>query len=637
MMTDGKMNKIILLKDKYLDVLVLILIGISVLIFCSPFLSEPYSRTVSSDLNVEIANAYFARSSILKHWQFPLRCPFYAGGYPLLAYPHDMSCSPLFLIILFFGELLGMKIIMVLLYMVCAFGMFYLTRKIMNFNLVASLVATLSLTFCSFLPAQLESGNFTKMFYYFVPLLIAFIIKSKEKKVFIVYAAFILSLILGQACASSGAIILFIFIFTGVYFAGRKREVLMMLRHTLLVVMLSVLLCALEIIPMVELFIKSKPNIYYENAQVHCFTFSSFLKSILFRYSENITSTYVGYGTLFFALLFFVFNFKESKKFLLLCLFLVLIMLGKNSPVNLTFFLSFVPRYNHTIRVDIYFAFFIAFLLCLAAGYAIKNIRFSSRHKTWTILAILMLVINTWDLFLNNTAFHKLVFYKNIKAPKIINTDFAQSLIIDGGSELDGFLQYELMKSNIGSSDWHTHNDLPDYTTPKYFIEGQFSQQFVFNHINIDEKTFFDSLNFNSNIARNSEIYNFLDWEFSLNPEYKGELYFLNEIDLNKASYDKFTPNKIVINAFVSKPDLLIINQNYDKYWKVDGGTLLSHKGLLAVQVDKPGRYKFTLTYVPMSFIIGLIISILATSACLWIIFQNHLIRVYKRTEVISI
>jgi hypothetical protein len=105
----------------------------------------------------------------------------------------------------------------------------------------------------------------------------------------------------------------------------------------------------------------------------------------------------------------------------------------------------------------------------------------------------------------------------------------------------------------------------------------------------------------------------------TLNPEYKGEAFFLDGESQAWIAY--FSPNKIHIKVTVKKPGTLVINQNYHKSWRASLGRVGSYQGLLAAELQKTGEYEVILTYVPVDFYAGLVISVIAI-ACLFALFK---------------
>jgi hypothetical protein len=107
-------------------------------------------------------------------------------------------------------------------------------------------------------------------------------------------------------------------------------------------------------------------------------------------------------------------------------------------------------------------------------------------------------------------------------------------------------------------------------------------------------------------------------------PEYRGEVYILGN---GSASYSYWSPNKLTAEISSTDASKLIINQNFDKGWKLSGGILDKYNGLLSANITSQTR-QVTFTYLPYSFIAGLVISIL--TACAWFF---HILKVKPRAN----
>jgi len=96
---------------------------------------------------------------------------------------------------------------------------------------------------------------------------------------------------------------------------------------------------------------------------------------------------------------------------------------------------------------------------------------------------------------------------------------------------------------------------------------------------------------------------------------YKGELYLQNT--KGKASYAYWSPNKLIVDVNVSGDGYLVINQNYYEGWKTKNNRKVeSFNGLISTKVY-PDDEQITFYYLPWSFVVGGIVSLLALS---WII-----------------
>ena len=567
--------------EKYKELITISLIAIIVSLFCLPLFKNPLNTSLDSDWNQMYSYFYFSRNAIINIHQFPLQCPYFGGGYPLVANPQDLSLSPLFIIILLAGEVIGSKIICLLAYFFCAFGMYYLCKKILKFSQLGALFSSLSLTLSSWLPNQLNGGNFANIYYYFVPLLIVFIMKSREQKKFIIYSSFLLTVMLLQGSLGFLAICLFLFI----YFAFSQFDAEdairgSCLKYLLAIVLISLLIGAVKFIPMLELLHQNPRKVEYGLVLENSWNIKYFLESLIQKKYYCRSTIYMGYGTVFLALVAFIFAFRRMKGTLLVFLIIATILFGQNSSINIAKILYRIPLFNSMGKLNEYYSFFIAFISCLAAGASFKLL--SKKSRIFTVLLFFLVIFNTFDIFVNNISFHENIF--NSKAADSGNgkNDFAQAMITNNNERryAGAYLQYKLLEKNIGLINWYGDIYLKESAIPKYLMT-----------IDSADKPFLTGV--------------------TNNPQYKGELFFLNN-EKNLATYEQFTPNVIKIKAIVNTPDKLVINQNFNLAWRINYNQLCSWNGLLAINIDHPGEYSFKLEYRPLSFFIGMFISVVS-------------------------
>ncbi len=72
-----------------------------------------------------------------------------------------------------------------------------------------------------------------------------------------------------------------------------------------------------------------------------------------------------------------------------------------------------------------------------------------------------------------------------------------------------------------------------------------------------------------------------------------------------------WSPNRIVVETNFNKPGRVVVNQNWNPHWHVDGGRANNDRGLLAATVDG-GRRRVTFRYLPRPFLAGLAITMAA-------------------------
>jgi hypothetical protein len=74
---------------------------------------------------------------------------------------------------------------------------------------------------------------------------------------------------------------------------------------------------------------------------------------------------------------------------------------------------------------------------------------------------------------------------------------------------------------------------------------------------------------------------------------------------------EAWTPNRLELAVEVTSPARVLVNQNWHPGWRASVGEVVSHRGLLAVDVPA-GSHRVTLRYLPRSVLGGLAVSLLA-------------------------
>ncbi len=544
-----------------------------------------------------------ARQSILEYQQLPLRTHFFCGGYPLVANPLDGSLNPFFIPVLMFGEVIGLKINVFLAHIIAALGMYYLTRYVLGYDILGALFSTSAFCLGGNLHRLLVKGiTYPPMYYFFMPLLLALFIKAKENKRYLIYTTLLFAMMLTQLSLRFLAILTFLFLFSLLEIIKYKNKRLVFdssyIRNLFIIILFSFLLGAVKIFPMLELL---KQNPLHADSYHHFWgsVFPS-IYNAFFVHQRNLSSAgehwhyfYLGYIPIVFCILSFLIDWHKCKTFFILLIIFLLFSFGTYTHLDLFRLLWQLPLFHSLQEPERYFIHLLIFIITLASG-RFFLIRQKLKRKFVNLIFILVLIFTTVDLFFTNGG--KMEESFSIPIPKytkqvsffsIKNTGDANkvSLLIPKRMPLMQLLettrptQYELLLQNIGKINAYTNIHLGEYATPKYYIE--------WNGV--------DSLDP-------------ANYTWHPNPDYKGEIYFLNHPN-NKAEFQYFSPNKLIAKVSVLEPDILIINQNYDKYWRSDSTKPTSHNGLLAINLNKRGEYLVQFNYVPISFYAGLGVS----------------------------
>lgn len=564
----------------------------------------------------------FTRQSVLEYRQFPLRAPYFGGGYPLIASPLDGSLNPFFIPVLVFGEVIGLKINVFLLHLIGAFGMYYLTRYVLKYNYLGAFFSSIVFCLGGILHRLMMAGiTYPPAYFFLTPLLLALFIKAKEEKKYLFHTVFILTIMLTQMSLRFAAILLFLFLFSFLEIVRYKDKKFILdtayLKNLFIIILFTFLLGAVKILPMLEL-LRQNPRYTDTYSSIRIFfpgpLFFNICKAFLMHQKtfpfegQHWNYFYLGYLPIIFSFTSFLIYWQKTKRYFIILIIFTLLSFGAHTHLDLFRLLWRLPVFNAIEAPARYFAPLAIFIIALTSGQFFL-IREKIKPKFITLIFILAVIFTTADLFLTNgtnkesfpvsipkytkqTPFFQV---KNLRPGKKVSPLLPKRMFLARSWEWTMPTQYELLLQNIGKINAYTNIHLGEYATPKYYIDWNGVASFApENYI----------------------------WR--LNPDYKGEVYFLNNPD-NKAEFKLFSPNKIVAKVNLLEPDMLIINQNYDKYFRSDSGKPISHNGLLAINLQRKGAYEVKFNYVPLSFYLGLgmsLITLLYMIKCLLKIYR---------------
>ena len=86
----------------------------------------------------------------------------------------------------------------------------------------------------------------------------------------------------------------------------------------------------------------------------------------------------------------------------------------------------------------------------------------------------------------------------------------------------------------------------------------------------------------------------------------------------------EFSPQRLKFELSVKRPDILVINQNYDRYWRSSRGEVVEVDGLLALRLTESGEYEVSLVYLPSWLYLGLAISTLSITVLTALIWRRR-------------
>lgn len=562
-------------------------IGLAVVIIVSLAAISPLVRTINkintNDDFLQLATRHLlVRNSIINDHQMPMRTNYLGGGYPTIADPEDPTLSPFVLLTIMFGEIAGLKLIAVILFLTGAISMYYFARNVLKFNYLGAVFSALALSLSGWFPKRVNGGNINELYFFLTPLALLLFEKYLADKKYLLLVSVILAAIAMDGKIVFPVMMLFLFCYAviqGIEIDAKKIVVKKeYFKGYLFVLFSTLLLAAVKIIPVLTLF-KMKGAFLFP-------TIDSHNHAVVFGRSEDLIAAIIGPpGKLYIGVVVFVLfvlvssvYFKRHFKWLLAGLICIFMYLGPNGPLDIFYSLWKLPLVNTMDKPNKYLSYFILFITAAVGGgffEFLKDTLKKNRVKFYLIgSAIVCAAIAPLFLFSFSTYTKT---FDMIKTP-VKKYEFSQMWI--GNEKVSGGSMYFNLLRNTGTIDWYGAIKLPENAVPKVLVKD------------VDNKP-----------------------DTVLNPAYKGEVFFVTsggDIESIVSTGVEMRPNSIKLNVKADRPGTIVINQNYQEGWKAYGDHLLApYKGLLGVKISSPGDYKIDLRYGFPGFYWGLIISFL--------------------------
>ncbi len=364
------------------DILTVFLIILIVVFSSLPLFKNINNINLDWDFLQDLSLAKFCKLSQSEYHQYPLRTPYFGGGYPLIARSDRRVVvipNPLFFIIDRFGEIISIKIQIFLAFLMGALGMYYLAKYILKYIRLGALFSSLTfyLSGCLYKVLMLR-GNLFLADYFYLPFLLVFFIKSKENKKYIFFTTFVLIYLL-RGNLKLAAISLFLFLFACSEFKW------IYLRNFLMVFLFTFLLGAKMFIPMLELLRENRYGVYfYELFGEPLLTNPALLERIRGIYSLLLTHQsspldiaikgyfplefYLGYIPVSLFIFASLFYWRKQLKWTALFVIFILLSFATNTPLDLFRLLHNLPIFKAMYKPAKYFVPIVTFIITLGAG-----------------------------------------------------------------------------------------------------------------------------------------------------------------------------------------------------------------------------------------------------------------------------
>nr|MBA4405137.1 hypothetical protein [Nanoarchaeum sp.] len=454
-------------------------------------------------------------------------------------------------------------------------------------------------------------------------------------------------------------IFLFLFFFSTLSFLISKEK--KFLKNFIVIIILFALIGAIRLIPLLNLLLSEstlgsslsygiKGFKSYELVDKETFDWDTLYKALFspgpYLPDErelpnlpdglNVSSVmYFGFIPVIFSIFGFILYFRKLKKYFILLILFISLTMGSNIPMNILKLLHKFPIYNAIYYPAKYYAFFVVLLISIAAGSIFLIVDRFQYKKTMIFFLIFFGLFAIFDMFAKNIVYFTSL--SNIKEDIVTaerQKDFFQINFLEREDDKKLFkkynpnlnipseesrrveeigqgMQYFLLKQNVGKVDWFGDLETEAKAIPKYYTSRYYGDYWVDINDRRPENGLFE------------------------NPYYKGESYI--EETGKKLAFTILNPD----NFEITEKDILssariIINQNFDKYWKASIGSIENFNGLLSVKLNLPKslmaqRVIIQLHYFPKDLLYGGLISFFSL-----IITFAHLLRKTKRLKKIG-
>jgi hypothetical protein len=145
-----------------------------VLLLTLPFWIHPKNLPSTKDVDA-LAFLAFGRifvDAVWNHHQFPLWNPHFGGGIPWAGMVWNPSLTPLSLILISFGEVIGFKVWFAVVLVCGAIGMYLVSSNILRTSRVAAVLSGLLFSGSLWAPGRLDDGNYSDFGLLLLPLCI---------------------------------------------------------------------------------------------------------------------------------------------------------------------------------------------------------------------------------------------------------------------------------------------------------------------------------------------------------------------------------------------------------------------------------------------------------------------------------
>jgi hypothetical protein len=612
-----------------LDLLGFGVIALVIVLLWVPMLASGRRTHMNDDFLLHASRHEAVRKSIVQHHTFPLRSHWFGGGYPTLGEPEDPALNPLVVLSVLFGATMGLKLIGFVAALTSALATYALARHILAYTRWGALFSALVIGTSPFAPSSIAKGNISELCMAYLPLcmlLIALSCRGRRAALFLLPLVFCTMLSQGKQGFFTAMLYLGVFCLLSALRplntlgpGGQARKFDPRALGVLaLALVVALFVGMMRVLPALE-FINAQGGLTHMALYPYASRLGSDNPNIheFLDYACGIHGL-VGYGTIgWLPMLLFAISaccfWKRSLPWVVTVVLFAWLALGESVRFSLFGLLKSLPVFSAIAMPHKYFCF--QFLLSIAIGAGQFFWLLGRLQRKWLehVCAVPLILAAVGILYANTTWVQRESFHIEMPPERMIPQE--EFFSIQGlGLQRNRIepalaVAYHNLLRNVGTLDWYIAMPMAESAMPRYFVGAD-----------------------NTHIP---------------NSRYRGEAFLVEEPELSRQAPSSlsqppapatgqtgsdehrsagdvakptFRPNSITAQVTIRRPATLVINQNYHRAWKTDRGELVDRDGLIAVRLQETGSYTVNLSYLPYSFVVGLIVTILSiagwTVAC---------------------
>jgi len=579
---------------------------IFILILTKGFWTNLYNLpgTKDPDALQFLSMTYLFEKAVKIYHEFPMWNPYYGGGVPWAGMLWNPGISPYSLIIISFGHLLGLKIYLILIYLLSGLGLYLMLINCLKLSRESSVLSAMLFVSSLWFTGRFISGNYIEFFYPLLPLSIYLFYSLLRTKFVGFFLPFLFLFEIG-AMAQQGIIITsgFLLLFALLYKEEFGNDLKKIISYFILFIIVSLGLASPKLVPFIEIQQLNLANL--TNSPVTGLNWIYLLKSVIANSKIIYYHDTIGIGliSLLICISSFFLNPRKSFGIGIILLLAIVCTMGPFTPFSRI--INLLPLLDTVQKFAKYFNGIVLFSLCVLFAISIDSflektnkIKLQANPAIIKLTLVLIIFILTifplfrysYNQYLKGFEIQPKNYepeeFFHIAEKKWLNSDFRYR--IPTNDVVESNMYYNLLR-NRGIITWYGIFVLPEYASAKFIIDS------------------------NGNLQPNKD--------------YMGEYQCINQnVVENFCDIDNylFTFNKILIKTGTNfSAEKLRLNFNYNPSWKSNIGDVINDDGLLTIKLanlnNKNGN--LILEFEDNSFKIGMII--FTISFIFWILIYN--------------